>query len=227
MSLRRTILSLAAPLSLLALSACATPFAADVSRYQRMPAPQGQSFVVQALDPDKRGGLEFAQYASYVTQELARQGYRPAATPSAATFVVSLDYGVDNGNEKVVSTPGFGGGFGYGGFGGFGRFGYGRYGFGSPFFYGYGDPFFGGGYNNVQSYTYFTTFLDMQISRTADGERLFEGKAKARSRTDSLPRIVPNLVEAMFTAFPGRSGEEVRITIPEDNRPSTIRDRRR
>ena len=225
MSLRRTLLTLSAPLSLLALSACATPFAADVSRYQRMPAPQGQSFVIQALDPDKRGGLEFAQYAGYVTQELARQGYRPAANPAAATFVVSLDYGVDNGNEKVVSTPGLGGGFGYGGYGGFGRFGYGRYGFGSPFFYGYGDPFFGG-YNNVQSYTYFTSHLDMQISRTSDGERLFEGKAKARSRTDSLPRIVPNLVEAMFTAFPGRSGEEVRITIPEDDRPATIRDRR-
>ncbi|MFD1952002.1 DUF4136 domain-containing protein [Sphingomonas arantia] len=234
MSLRRTVLTLAAPLSLLALSACATPFAADVSRYQRMPAPAGQSFYIQALDPNKRGGLEFAQYAGYVTQELGRQGYRPAASPASATLVVSLDYGVDNGNEKVVSTPGFGGGFGGGGFGygglgygGFGRFGYGRYGFGSPFFYGYGDPFFGGGFNNVQSYTYFTSFLDMQISRTADGERLFEGKARARSRTDSLPAIVPNLVEAMFTAFPGRSGEEVRITIPEDDRPATIRDRNR
>jgi hypothetical protein len=227
MSLRRTFLAIAAPLSLLTLGACTTPFAADVSRYQRMPAPQGQSFVVQALDPNKRGGLEFAQYAGYVTQELSRQGYRPAANPASATFVVSLDYGVDNGNEKVVSTPGFGG-FGYGGlgYGGFGRFGYGRYGFRSPFYYGFGDPFFGG-YNDVQSYTYFTSFLEMQISRTTDGERLFEGRAKARSRTDSLPAIVPNLVEAMFTAFPGRSGEEVRITIPEDNRPATIRDRAR
>lgn len=232
MSLRRTLLTLAAPASLLVLSACATPFAANVSRYQRMPAPQGQSFVIQALDPDKRGGLEFAQYAGYVSQELARAGYRPATTAAAATFVVSLDYGVDNGNEKVVSTPGFGGGLGYGGLGyggfggGYGRFGYGRYGFGSPFYYGFGDPFFGGGYNNVQSYTYFTSHLNMQISRTVDGERLFEGTAKARSRTDSLPRIVPNLVEAMFTAFPGRSGEEVQITIPEDDRPATIRDRR-
>lgn len=225
MSLRRSLLTLAAPLSLLVLSACATPFAADVSRFQRMPAPQGQSFVVQALDPNKRGGLEFRQYAGYVTQELTRAGYRPASSPSNATFVVNLDYGVDNGNEKVVTTPGFGG-YGGLGYGGFGRFGYGRYGFGSPFYYGWGDPFFGG-YPDVSSYTYYTSFLEMQISRTGDGERLFEGRARARSRTDSLPEIVPNLVEAMFTAFPGRSGEEVRITIPEDNRPATIRDRRR
>ena len=30
---------------------------------------------------------------------------------------------------------------------------------------------------------------------------------------DALPRLVPNLVEAMFTNFPGQSGEEVKITI--------------
>lgn len=235
MTLRRSLLALAAPLSLLALSACATPFAADVSRYQRMPAPQGQTFVVQALDPDKRGGLEFSQYAGYVTQELTRQGYQPAANPASATLVVNLDYGVDTGKEKVVTRPGMGyGGFGYGGlgYGGFGRygygggFGYGRYGVRSPFYYGWNDPFFGG-YPEVTSYTYFTSHLEMQVNRASDGERLFEGRARARSRTDSLPAIVPNLIEAMFTAFPGRSGEEVRITIPEGDQPATIRDRRR
>ena len=47
-----------------------------------------------------------------------------------------------------------------------------------------------------------------------DGQRLFEGKARARSRDDSLPHLVPNLVEALFTGFPGRSGEEIRITVP-------------
>ena len=235
MTLRRSILTIAAPLSLLALNACATPFAADVSRFQRMPAPQGQTFTVQALDPAKRGGLEFSQYAGYVTQELTRQGYSPAASPAAATLVVSVDYGVDTGKEKVVTRPGLGyggGGFGYGrfgggGFGGYGGgFGYGRYGLRSPFFYGWNDPFFGG-YPEVTSYTYFTSFLELQVNRTADGERLFEGKARARSTTDSLPAIVPNLVEAMFTAFPGRSGEEVRITIPEGDKPATIRDRGR
>ena len=66
----------------------------------------------------------------------------------------------------------------------------------------------------LASYTYYTSFLDMTISRTADGQRLFEGKAKARSRDDSLPYLVPNLVEALFTGFPGRSGEEVRISVP-------------
>ena len=54
----------------------------------------------------------------------------------------------------------------------------------------------------------------MDIKRSGDGQSLFEGTAKARSRTDELQVLVPNLVEAMFTNFPGRSGETVRITVP-------------
>lgn len=214
--LSRTAFAIAAPMALLMVSACATPFRADVARFQRMPAPAGQSFVVQAADPRKRGGIEFQQYAGYVTQELVAQGYQPAANPAAATFVVNLDYGVDDGKEKVRTTPGFGGGWGYGG--GFGRPFYGRYGLRSPYFYGWNDPFFFGGYPEVNSYTYYTSHVDVTISRTTDGERLFEGKAKARSTTDSLPALVPNLVQAVFTDFPGRSGEEVRITIPPPDR---------
>lgn len=210
---RRRVLAFAAPLALLALGACATPFRADVARFQAMPPPAGQTFVVQAANPRNQGGIEFSQYAAMVSQRLVQQGYQPAASTRAASFVVMLDYGVDNGNEKVVTTPGFGG-FGYGGWGGFGGFGYG--GFRRPFYYGWNDPFlYGGGFGpDVNSYTYYTSFLDMTISRTADGQRLFEGKAKARSRDDSLTYLVPNLVEAIFTGFPGRSGEEVRITVP-------------
>lgn len=222
MTLRRSLLSIAAPLSLLALGACATPFRADVSRFQAMPPPQGQTFVVQAANPRNRGGLEFSQYASLVAQELREKGYAQASTAASATFVVNLDYGVDNGQQKVYSTPGFGGfggpGFGYGGLG-YGGFGYGGLGYGGfrrgygglGFGYGWNDPFFFG--PQVDSYTFFTSYLDMTINRTGDGARLFEGRAKARSRTDSLPVLVPNLVEALFTGFPGRSGEEVRITV--------------
>jgi len=203
--LSRKLLTLAAPVALLSLGACATPFAANVSRFQVMPPPQGQTFVVQAGNPRDAGGLEFSQYAALVTQRLAAMGYQPASNPGSATFVVTLRYGVDNGHEKIVSTPGWGG---YGGFG----YPWGRWGYRSAFYYGWGDPFWGP--PDVESYTYYTSFLDMTINRTVDGQRLFEGKARARSRTDSLPQLVPNLVQAMFTNFPGRSGEEVRITVP-------------
>jgi hypothetical protein len=224
----KKILALAAPAALLALSACATGLPTQVSRFQAMPAPQGQSFVIQPANAQQRGGLEFSQYADLVRRHLLAQGYSEAPAPGAATFVVSLDYGVDNGQQRVVTYPSvgrpFGYGFGYGGFGYrpyFSRFGY----FGrrhSPFYYGWDDPFwgspFGAGYRDVDVHTVYTSYLDMDIKRTADGQSLFEGTAKARSRTDELQTLVPNLVEAMFTNFPGRSGETVRITVPPPQR---------
>jgi hypothetical protein len=226
MSLRRSLFSLAAPAALLlALGACATSFRANVSRFQQMPPPEGQTFVVQAADPRLQGGLEFQQYAHMVSDRLAALGYRPVEGPGA-TLVVTLDYDVDRGHEKVVTTPGaygpgFGPGWGYGGFGG--RYG-GRFGYGGRFAYGWADPFWyqGFGYPEVNSYTYYVSSLDLKIRRTADGRAVFEGKARARSLDDSLPHLVPNLVEAMFAGFPGRSGEEIQITVPPPPKPGEV-----
>ncbi len=218
MSLAKKLMTLAAPAALLVLSACATGFPAQVSRYQALPAPMGQTFAIQAADPEDRGGLEFSRYADLVRQHMVAQGYQPAAAPGDATLLVTLDYGVDNGRTKVVTYPASR--FGYGGFGYrpfYSRFGYGRFGY-HPFYYGWDDPFWYGSGYDIDSYTVFTSFLDMDIRRTVDGQSLFEGTAKARSRTDELQVLVPNLIEAMFTGFPGNSGETVRITVPPPDR---------
>jgi hypothetical protein len=70
----------------------------------------------------------------------------------------------------------------------------------------------------VRSYTIYTSVIDVKIDRRADSQRLFEGKAEAVSRTNRLPSIVPNLVDALFTDFPGNSGETLRITIRDDEK---------
>jgi Domain of unknown function (DUF4136) len=213
MSFKKKLLTLAAPVALLALGACTTGFPTQVSRFQAMPAPQGQTFVVRAEDRAKNGGLEFSQYADLVRRNLTAVGYREASSERDATFVVTLDYGVDQGRERIVANPDpFFDPWGYRGFGYrpyYSRLGY-HGGYRSPFFWGWHDPFWG---DDVESYTLYTSHLDMDIRRTADGQSLFEGHAQARSRSNELPRLVPNLVEAMFTGFPGNSGETVHITV--------------
>jgi hypothetical protein len=201
-------LSLFAPLAVLTLAACATPFRADVQRFVALPDTTGQSFAVVADDPELAGGLEFGQYAALVEQKMMELGYRRSADPAAAELIVRMDYDIDKGREKVVGdydpfypTDRFGGYYG--------RHRY-RYGFHDPFLF--GGPAFSG-YGNVRSFTVYTTELDLKIDRTIDGERLFEGKAEAMSRSKNLTYLVPNLVEAMFTDFPGNSGERVRISV--------------
>ena len=185
-----------------------------------MPAPQGQSFIVIPMNPADMGGLEFSRYAEQVAQRMQAQGYARAPTIAQATMLVHLGYGVDNGHTEIVSDP-FYGGYGHYGYGYGGGFGYGR-GFGHGYSWGWNDPFWGAPYGGgIRSYTYYVSELELDIRRKVDNASLFEGKAKARSRTDELARVVPSLVDAMFTGFPGQSGETIKITIP--NAPQQAR----
>jgi len=100
----------------LGLSACANTLNTEVSRYQAMPAPQGQTFVVVPGEGmAANGGLEFQRYAGIVAQQLQARGYVPAASPQSASMTVSLGYGVDHGQVRVVDNS-----FGYGGYGPYG-----------------------------------------------------------------------------------------------------------
>ena len=217
-----------AAVALGSLSACASPgFRADVSRFQAMPAPQGQTYAIVAANESDRGGLEFSHYAQLVAGEMNRLGYRQVNAGDSPELTVAMEYGVDNGRERVVSSPGaydpfwgpaWGPRWGYG----MGRPMVVRTRNGYRYVRGFYDPFlFGprfGDFGDVTSYTVYTSGLDLVISRTGSGERLFEGSAEAVSRTNDLTRLVPNLVSAMFTGFPGNSGEKVRITVAPPER---------
>jgi hypothetical protein len=212
--------------SALGLSACVSGLQTKVSRYQVMPAPQGQSFVVVPANAADMGGLEFSRYAELVAQRMQAQGYARAASIDQATMVVRLGYGVDDGHTEIMSDP-FG--YGYGGYygGGWGRWGYGR-GWGRGYLWGWNDPFWYGGFgpyggSSIRSYTYYVSQLDLDIRRKVDNASLFEGKAKARSRTDELAKLVPSLVDAMFTGFPGTSGETIKITVPPEGKQAATR----
>jgi hypothetical protein len=204
------------------LSACATTLDTRVTRYQAMPAPQGQTFaVVPEGGMAATGGLEFQRYAGLVAQQLAARGYTPATSAQNANMIVQLGYAVDHGQTRIVSDPfGYGpygfGGYGFGGYGG--RFFYPRYGrFGSPFYYGWDDPFWYGG--GIDSYVEYHSEVDLHIRQAGTNAPLFDGRAQARSQTNRLDVVVPGLVEALFTGFPGQNGETVKITIPT-NRPA-------
>ncbi|MFN3990457.1 MAG: DUF4136 domain-containing protein [Erythrobacter sp.] len=202
------------------LAACATPFKADVSRFSKpLPAPVGTSFAIVADNPNYAGGLEFGAYADLVAARLEEIGYTRVEDPAQANMLVRFDYGVDGGRERIRTdfvggagfvNPWFGpwGGIGpWGGFGPWGPVGFGRGAWG----WGFADPFLGA--PDVRSYTIYSSAIALKIDDAATGKRLFEGNAQAVSRTNRLQELVPNLVEAMFTGFPGNSGEVVRITV--------------
>jgi hypothetical protein len=226
MRIRQLAASAALGLAALGLSACATGLNTQVSRSQAAAIPIGQSFYVVPATAAPDPG--FYRYASMVSQQFEAQGYRPAGAPQVADLLVRLDYSVDRGKREYVREPYANGPFGYGGYWGspyFSRWG------GYPFYYGWNDPYWWGrpslgyggvapynyapfGYGGIREYTVYKSFLDMTIVRRADNAQLFQGHAQARSRTGNLDKLVPPLVTAMFTGFPGRNGETVKITVP-------------
>ncbi|HVF36341.1 MAG TPA: DUF4136 domain-containing protein [Sphingomicrobium sp.] len=242
MRIHKLAAAVALGMSALGPSACATGLPTKVSRFQAMPAPQGQSFyVVPGMGEASGGGLEFQRYAGMVASALAARGYQQASSPQTASMIVQLGYAVDEGETEYADDSYMRGRHGdpfyspyrYDPFYSpyrydpfwrsyYGRPYYSRYGYHgarSPFYYGWDDPYWGSPYGGERSYTRYDSELKLDIRRRADNASLFEGRAKARSRTDELGVLVPNLIEAMFTGFPGRSGETVRITVPSQGRP--------
>ena len=211
----------------LGLSGCATGLPTKVTRYSAA-IPQGQTFYV-VPGPGVQSGLEFNSFAALIASQMEAKGYRPAGAPGVADMLVEVSYNVDQGTKEYSVDPfarsrydspfyrGFYDPF-YGGFYGrpyWSRFGYrGRR---SPFYYGWDDPFWyssGFGPDPIRAYTVYKSQLDLDIVRRADKYQLFDGRARARSQTDELGTLVPNLIEAMFTNFPGTNGETVKITVP-------------
>lgn len=214
MNSKRLMLLAATALALSGLAGCATPFKADVARFQQLPPAQGQSFTIMPGAPQLAGSLEFAHYADLVARRLVAHGYSRAADPAGAQLVVELDYGIDKGTQRVRSS-------------GFSRFGY--Y---DPFFYpgyyrgfrgryvmGWYDPFlWGPPYDDIETYLVYQSQLRMRINRPG-GESVFEGTARAQSLSNKMTYLVPNLIDALFTGFPGQNGEEIRVTVaPEPKR---------
>jgi len=208
MRIRQFSAALALGAAALALSACAQSLNTTVSRYQAMPAPQGQTFFVEpGGGMATNGGLEFQRYAGIVAQQLQVRGYAPAANPQGANMIVQFGYGVDRGQVRYESDP-IGGGFGFGPWGFYRP----RFGFGWGYSWGWDDPFWYG--RGIDSYVEYHSQVELHIRQAGTNAPLFDGRAQARSETNRLDVLIPSLVDAMFTGFPGRNGETVKITIP-------------
>ena len=200
----------------LVLAACTSTFKSDVARFHNLPAPSGETFAIVATDPAKEGSLEFEQYAGMIRAHLSDLGYRAVADNPDIT--VNVDYYVSDGNEKVRSRPGIGYHSPFYGFGHFGHFGhFSRFSHFGHFGH-FGYPGYAYGYNDYYSYTVYNRQLEMNMVR-GDGTMIFEGRAQSVGRDNRLPEVMPLLVQALFTDFPGESGvtEQVRIKLADGN----------
>jgi hypothetical protein len=191
-------------ISALLLAACATPFEGEVTTFHEWKHPHGDTIRITPLDERKLGSLEFRQYAGLVAERLQQIGYSVVRDEGASQYVAQMDYAIDSGRTEVQSWPSHAVWY---------HFSYGHY--YDPFYYGawYSGP-------EVYSYTVYTRSLSLVIRATPDGGRgkvVYEGRVHSVGSSHRLEEIMPYMVTAMFTNFPGESGLTKIVTVETDS----------
>ena len=190
-------------------TACTTPIKTEVTRFHALSVPQGETFVVVAKNEAMEGSLELMSYARIVSDYLRAEGFVPAGT-GQPDLIVKIGFGisppVEQRRRSAAYYP-FYGSFYY--HSGFRHHPYGYW----PYHY-YPSRFaYGFGYSGYDySYIVYERNFEMTIQRR-NGQVLYEGRAASIGRNKVLPEVMPFLVQAMFTEFPGQSGTTTSVSI--------------
>ncbi|HKJ75353.1 MAG TPA: DUF4136 domain-containing protein [Alphaproteobacteria bacterium] len=189
-----------------ALAGCATNFTADVTRFQQLPKPSGETIEVVPKNPSDANALSFKKYAQMIGTHLGAVGYKPPQSGTPSTYIATIDYGVSAGpapaTMKKRSPVQIGIGVGTGS----------RHtGFGMGVSTGVGTPRSDKPVNN--------RWLQMVITRRSDGQQLYEGKVTSLGEGDSINPVMPLLIDALFKDFPGKSGTTSHVELGPEPKP--------
>lgn len=203
--------------TIILLSACSMTVRNDVSSFHHMPAPNGESVAIVPLSLSQDAdSLEFQDYASLVRKQLTMLGYT-VASKKDADLLVELGYNVKRERNSRrgpfernfnVFDPWYGAGYGY-----YNWYYWRRNGFFYNSFY---DPFYGPWRTSHRAQALYSRNILLDI-RTSTGEKIYEGRVESMGSSKALPKVMPYMIEAMFTNFPGESGEVKQIVIREDS----------
>lgn len=194
-----------------ALAGCATGpqlIATQVTTFNDWASLPAEKTYVFSRTLEFQNSLELSSYEDMVRDELTLQGFRLAADPNRAQLAVTLRPSISTTRLRVRDPwpvdPFWGP---YGGW--YGRRGFAWY-----------DPY----WPFPESYSGYTIEvfrrrLELDIdSKAIAGKRYYEGRVESTGETGSLPAVMPYLIRALFSDFPGNNGQTRRIDIPMDRR---------
>jgi hypothetical protein len=182
------------------LAGCAVAVPARVTTFQEWPADTAGATWQFDSSTKQQDSLEYRNYADMIRSAMGPVGLVEAKNGQVPRFTVAFSYGMDP-VQVVIEHPydPYWGPYGYGGWGGRGRF---RGGFG----YGWGAPY---------PPTWSSTMVDASRSylrveirdERRNHTKVYESTATNTGSGDSLPKVMPYLVRAIFDGFPDTNGQ--------------------
>lgn len=193
-------------ISCLALSACSTMIQSEVTAFHEWPQNLQDKTYAFVQTKEQENNLEFRNYRNQLRAELQRLGFAEQGGAPPARLTVSMDYGMDSRDVRVIEpvavdpwygSPFYGPGF-YGPY-------WPHYGYYHPFAYPYwyGPPIVE---QRESQYRLFTRRLKIRIARVTDGKNLYDVTVHSEGKNGSLPAVMPYLIRSAFQDFPGPSG---------------------
>lgn len=178
-------------------------YQATVQSFHRLTTSTSRTYAFAPTKTQEQD-LEYLSYQDQFRERLTKLGWREAQA-AEAELTVTFDFYIDNGQVRTYEIPVFGqtGVSGswttgqvssYGGFSGTTTY----------------TPSFGvTGYRSV-SETYFTRrLMVVMFGRTSPGERpvpVYQGSAVSLGSTGYLSPLMPFMLSAIFSEFPGENG---------------------
>ena len=178
-------------------------------------SPKGSITVVSG-EADVNNSLEFAAYKKKFELKLSTAGYNIEKDSNKADYIALVAYGIDNGNSSAITTPIFGqtgGGTTYSSGTVSGTGGSVNYSGSS-----YTMPTYGVVGSSTGSVTTYSRAIALDIveaSSFKEGSptKVYEGRAKSRGTCSVFAEVFDEILEAMFSDFPGENGRNSKHTI--------------
>ena len=171
-------------------------------------SPRGSITVVSG-ETEVNNSLEFAAYKKKFESRLSMAGYAIEKDPDKADYIALVAYGIDDGNTSTVSTPIFGqtgGGTTY-------SSGTVSSSSSSASYSGtsYTMPTYGVVGSSTGSVTKYNRAIALDIvdaKSFKDGKpkKVYEGRTKSTGSCSVIVEVFDEMLEAMFTDFPGENG---------------------
>ncbi len=191
---------------------------ADVTVFHTLPVQQGRGTMFSSVPVNRamEGSLEFASYEKLISEELIKCGWRKSMKGQTPEVVVLVDYGIDDGKDVVRTVPGIGligpGSSRQDGTIGRGLDYHGR---------SYSDPsiVIVPQAKTVCEYTrtlvvHMVDGTDFQSGKIT---KKYEGKVVSKGSCSQLAEVMPTMIKALLSDFPGDSGKAKQLQLNIQN----------